>query len=119
MKLGVQVTSARYLVPDKSPSLVKHWENTNACIFFEVKFCIAGGFVEDRMLSKDELGRASKLPAKEHLQGELLTVVESAPSNTSQLLGHHIQNLSVNLEQFIKDQTTPVATQEPTEKVNW
>ena len=57
------------------------------------------------MLSREEFLQTAKLPPINTLQGELLTILDSSASNTSQLLTHHQQMLSMNLEQFIKDES--------------
>ena len=66
-------------------------------------FVFTAGFVEDRLLSRDRLLEVAKLPHIDVLRGETLSVLESNPANTSQLLIHHQQTLSMYLEQFIKD----------------
>ena len=64
---------------------------------------LTGGFIEDRLFSREHILQIAKLPHIDMLRGELLTVLESNTANTSQLLTHHQQTLSMYLEQFIKD----------------
>ena len=72
--------------------------------------CLAG-IVDDRMLSREHFIQAAKLPPIDTLRGELLTILDSSASNTTQLLTHHQQILSMSLEQFIKDQNETSSTQ--------
>ena len=72
---------------------------------------VLAGFVDDRMLSREQIIQAAKLPPIDTLRGELLTILDSSASDTSQLLTHHQQMLSMNLEQFIKDQSETSSTQ--------
>ena len=77
---------------------------------------VLAGFVDDRMLSREHFIQAAKLPPIDTLRGELLTIIDSSASNTSQLLTHHQQMFSMSLEQFIKDQNeTSTQSEQPKE----
>ena len=70
---------------------------------FSLDFILIGGFVEDRMLSKEQLVKVSKLPLIDNLRGELVAILGSLPTKTSQLLSHQQTMLSMNLTQYVKD----------------
>lgn len=67
---------------------------------------LLGGLVEDRILSRGDIQEAAKLPPLDIMRGELLTILSASASKTSRLLGRHQTELSLNLEQLVKQQTS-------------
>ena len=60
--------------------------------------------MENRILSKDELVHVASLPPLDQLLGQTVSLLGSAASKTHSLLSSHQQELSSNLQQYIKDQ---------------
>ena len=61
-----------------------------------------GGLVENRIMSRDELLNAAKLPSLDVVRGQLVSLLNSSASNTSRMLAHHQGALSANLTQLVK-----------------
>ena len=58
--------------------------------------------MDNAILSKEGLVRASKLPGLEMMRGELVTILGASASRTRTLLGSHQQALAANLDQYVK-----------------
>jgi len=63
---------------------------------------LLGGLVENRIMSRDELLNAAKLPSLDVVRGQLVSLLNSSASNTSRMLAHHQGALSANLTQLVK-----------------
>lgn len=63
---------------------------------------LLGGLVEDRILSRDMWMNIAKLPSLDILRGELVTILSASAAKTSRLLGKHQQDLSINLDQLVR-----------------
>merc|ERR1711893_196060 len=63
---------------------------------------ILGGFVGDRLLSRDAITRYAELPHIDIVRGETLTVMGSLAQKTHSLLSSHQQQLSSSLDQYVK-----------------
>jgi len=68
-------------------------------------FLSTGGLVNDQLFTREGLQRYAKLPDIDVLRGQLVAVLNAAPSRTKSLLEHHQQTLSQNLDQYVKDNT--------------
>jgi len=100
----------------KLQNLKPYFNSSNAYIISEVpkipelikvlKKCpelqLLGGLVEDRIMSRDELLAAAKLPPLDVVRGQLVSLLASHASTTSRLLGHHQGALSASLTQLVK-----------------
>ena len=61
--------------------------------------------MDNRLLKKKELQEYVSLPSLDTLRGELCSILQMPARKTSTMLGANQQKLSVNLEQYVKDQT--------------
>jgi len=66
-----------------------------------------GVAVHGRILDKSQLTKLTTMPSIETLHGELSTLLQMPLMRTTQLLSSGAQNLSINLEQYVKDQSPP------------
>lgn len=66
---------------------------------------LSAALVDDRILSKRELQDLAKLPPIDVLRAELSSILQTPARRTSSLLGRSQQQLSQNLEQYLKDRT--------------
>jgi hypothetical protein len=70
------------------------------------EFNLLGCVVHGRILSRAQVGLLVNMPDLQTQRQELVGILGRAQKNTSDLLGASQRNLSTNLEQFIKDQTS-------------
>jgi len=91
------VSSNAYIASEKNmlPELVSILRKTPELV-------LLGGLVENRIMSRDDILKVVKLPPLDIMRGELLAILSASASKTSRLLGKHQQELSVNLDQLIK-----------------
>lgn len=83
--------------------------NPKQLLKFERKipeFHLLGAVVENRIVSRDQLVQMVDMPSLDQLRGELVSVLQSPASRTTQLLGSNQQQLTANLQQYTKDQQT-------------
>jgi hypothetical protein len=60
---------------------------------------------EGRILDRAGLLKLQNLPSIDVLRGELCSILQMSAQKTLRLLQSNQQNLSVNLAQYVKDQT--------------
>lgn len=68
-------------------------------------FFSSGGVVDNRIMSREAIMNAAKLPSLDILRGELVTILNSSAGKTSRLLNRHQQDLSQNLEMLVKQES--------------
>merc|ERR1712062_501966 len=73
---------------------------------------LLGGVVDNRILTRAGLTQFAASPPIESLHGELSCLLNSAAQKTHSLLNSHQQNLTVNLQQYIKQNTEGTDNQE-------
>ena len=66
---------------------------------------ISGAVVDNRLLNKKQLQEYVTMPSLDTLRGELCSILQMPARKTSTLLGSNQQKLSMNLEQYVKDQS--------------
>ena len=84
--------------------------NPDELIKFDKKtpdLILIGAVIFDRILDKSQIVNLANSPPIEQLHSELSTILQMPLMKTSQYLSNQTQQLSVNLEQFIKDQNEP------------
>jgi ribosomal protein L10 len=89
------------LVTSKEPNvaellkLSKKWHN----------LFLLYGFVEDRLLRKDELVEYSQMPSLDVMRAQLCHTLDNSAQAVSGNIGHHLTALSHNLEQYVKQKS--------------
>ncbi len=66
---------------------------------------ISAAIAEGRILDRAGLLKLQNLPSIDVLRGELCSILQMSAQKTLRLLQSNQQNLSVNLSQYVKDQT--------------
>lgn len=62
-----------------------------------------GGMIDNRLVSNKEIKECIKMPSIDVMQGQLCGLLSSVTASTRNLLQSHQTNLTMSLDQYIKD----------------
>lgn len=77
-----------------------------------VGFFSTGGFVCDRIFTKQGLIDYAALPAMDGVLGQMVGIIEALPQRTRSLLGAQQLNLSRNLDQYVAQEKDTVKSEQ-------